>query len=300
MNMLIPLDKFESWLRNKNLKERTIEEYLYYFNKFSDNAFNQETVSRFLAKKSNRNIVARSFLINLKKYILVNYKELGFTIDQRLEVSEIELPKITGRTKVREIIPLNLEEVKLLEKHLETEKLKLMLLCSYYGALRVGELLKIKVISFNWENWKKDIKKMGECRVLGKGDKEGLAFFPNWLMVRIAKYIKSKKDLDINSTIFIKNYKNHRSIKSGATIWQKKLREAGIRARLIRFDGKGEMIPETAIHPHRLRHSYASYLINMKKMDIRKVQVILRHSSLSSTQIYTHIDREKLKEELAE
>jgi len=297
--MKIAIDSFESWLRNKNLKERTIEEYLYYFNKFLDDVFNQETVSRFLANKSHRNIVARSFLINLRKFILVNYKELGFSIDQRLEVSEVELPKITGRAKVREIIPLSLEEIKLLEKCLETEKLKLMLLCSYYGALRVGEMLKIKVISFNWEDWKKDMSKMGECKVLGKGDKEGIAFFPSKLMIRLTKYIKSQKKLDINSTIFIKNYVNHRSIKSGATTWQKKLREAGIKARLIKFDGKGDVIQETSVHPHRLRHSYASYLVNEKGMDIRKVQILLRHSSLTSTQRYVHIDREKLKEELA-
>ena len=297
--MNINIEKFESWLRNKNLKERTIEEYLYYFSKFLDNVFNQETVSRFLANKSHRNIVARSFLVNLRKFILVNYKELGFTIDQRLEASEIELPKITGREKKREITPLKLEDIKLLEKHLETEKLKLQLLCSYYGALRVGEMLKIKVISFNWEDWKKDMSKMGECKVLGKGDKEGVAFFPKQLMVRVAKYIRSQKNLDLNSTIFIKNYQSHRSIKSGATIWQKKLREAGIKAKLIKFDGEGKIIQETSIHPHSLRHSYASHLVNEKKMDIRKVQILLRHSSITSTEIYVHIDREKLKEELA-
>ena len=297
--MNIAIDKFESWLINKNLKERTIGEYIYYFNKFQDNIFNQETISRFLSNKSHRNIVARSFLVNLRKFILVNYKELGFSIDQRLEASEVELPKITGREKKRELIPLKYGDIQLLEKHLETEKLKLMLLCSYYGALRVGELLKIKVISFNWEDWKKDISQMGECRVLGKGDKEGIAFFPSKLMIRLTKYIKSQKKLEINSTIFIKNYTNHRSIKSGATTWQKKLREAGVRAKLIKFDGKGKMIPETSVHPHLLRHSYASYLVNEKGMDIRKVQILLRHSSLTSTQIYVHIDREKLKEELA-
>ncbi len=298
--MNIAIDKFESWLINKNLKERTIEEYLYYFNKFTHDVFNQETISRFLSSKSHRNSVARSFLINLRKFIMVNYKELGFSMDQRLEASEVELPKMTGRTKKREIVPLKLADIHLLEKHLETEKLKLQLMTSYYGALRVGEMLKIKVLSFNWEDWKQDMTKMGECRVLGKGDKEGVAFFPKELMVRVAKYIKSQKNLDINSTIFIKNYRNHRSIKSGATTWQKKLREAGIKAKLIKFDGDGKMIPETSVHPHLLRHSYASHLVNERGMDIRKVQIFLRHSSLTSTQIYVHIDRDKLKEELSE
>ncbi len=298
--MNINIDKFESWLINKNLKDRTVEEYIYYFNKFLDNVFNQETISRFLANKSNRNVVARSFLVNLRKFILVNYRELGFTIDQRLEASEVELPKITGREKKREMIPLKFEDIQLLEKNLETEKLKLQLLCSYYGALRVGELLKIRVISFNWKEWKKDMSKMGECRVLGKGDKEGLAYFPRDLMVRIAKFIKSQKNIDLNSTIFIKNYLNHRSIKSGATTWQKELRKASIKSKLIQLDGDGKVIEETSVHPHTLRHSYASHLVNEKNMDIRKVQVLLRHASISSTQIYVHIDREKLKEELSQ
>jgi len=100
--------------------------------------------------------------------------------------------------------------------------------------------------------------------------------------------------------IFIKNYTNHRSIKSGATTWQKKLREAGIKAKLIKFDGKGNIIPETSVHPHTLRHSRASYLVNEKGMDIRKVQILLRHSSITSTEIYTHIDKEKLKERIME
>ena len=118
--MNINIDKFESWLRNKNLKDRTIEEYIYYFNKFLDNVFNQETISRFLSQKSNRNVVARSFLVNLRRFIIVNYRELGFSIDQRLEASEVELPKITGREKKREMIPLKFEDIKLLEKNLET------------------------------------------------------------------------------------------------------------------------------------------------------------------------------------
>ncbi len=297
--MNIPIEKFESWLINKNLKERTIDEYLYYFNKFTYDVFNQETISRFLSSKSNRNVVARSLLINLRKFIMVNYQELGFSIEQRLEASEVELPKMTGRAKKKEISYLKISDIHLLEKNLETEKLKLQLLISYYGALRVGELLKIKVLSFNWKDWKENTSEMGECRVLGKGNKEGIAFIPKELMVRIVKYIKSQDKLNIDSTIFIKNYRNYRSIKSGSTTWQKKLREAGIKAGLIKLDEKGKVIQETSINPHLLRHSYASYLVNDLEMDIRKVQILLRHSSISSTQIYVHIDRKKLKEELS-
>ena len=70
--MRILLGDFESFLKNKNLKDRTIENYLYYFNKFNYDVYNQETVSRFMAEKSNRNSVARGFLLNLKKFLVMN------------------------------------------------------------------------------------------------------------------------------------------------------------------------------------------------------------------------------------
>lgn len=294
--MKIPIDKFESWLRNKNLKERTIEEYIYYFSKFKDSLFSQETVSRFLSIKSNRNAAARSFLANLRKFIIQNYKELGFSIEDRLEASEVELPKISGRKKQRIIKTLTFDEIKEIEKHLEKEKNKLKLLCSYYAGLRVGELLKIKVISFNWNEWKKDPTQMGECRVLGKGDKEGLAFFPSNLMIRIARYIKSQKNLDLNSTIFIKRYQNHRTIKATSTYWAKTFREACIKAKIIKVDSKGKIIDETRVTPHCLRHSYATHL-EKRGVRMKRLQNLMRHSSITSTELYTHVSKEDLKKE---
>ena len=99
--MKIALDKFEEWLRNKNLKERTLENYVYYFNKFTFDVYNQETVSRFLSDKTNRNSIARSFLVNFQKFLMVNYKELGFSQDSRVRIAEVELPKLTGRNSAR-------------------------------------------------------------------------------------------------------------------------------------------------------------------------------------------------------
>lgn len=291
--------KFENWLRNKNLKEKTIEEYLYYFSKFQDTVFNQETVSRFLVSKSNRNGVARSFLVNLKKYIIQNYKELGFSIEQRLDASEVELPTLTGSIKKRIIKTLDEEQIKLLEKYLESEKEKLMLLCSYFGGLRVGELMKIRVIDFNWNEWKKDISQIGECNVLGKGDKEGVAFFPSELMVRVAKYIKTKRNLSLSSTIFIKHYHNYRNVNNAASAWNNKLKEAAIKAGITKMGENEKIVEETSIHSHMLRHSYATNLLK-KGVDIRKIQELLRHSVITSTEVYTHVSKEDLKKVLLE
>lgn len=202
--MRVPIDKFEDWLINKNLKERTIENYVYYFNKFTYDSFNQESVSRFLADKSNRNSIGRSFLVNFRRFLMVNYKELGISQDSWKNIAEVELPKLTGRTKQRLIKPVPHEHIRLIEERLETEQLKIMLLLTYYCALRMGELLKITVLSFDWEKWKKDTSKMGECRVFGKGDVEGIALIPAVLMRRITHYIKSRKFSTLDSKLFIR------------------------------------------------------------------------------------------------
>lgn len=298
--MKIPLHRFEEWLINKNLKERTVENYIYYFNKFTFDVYNQETVAKFISEKSNRNSIARSFLINFQKFLMVNYKELGITEHQRMDITEVELPKLTGRTKKRLIHPIPHDQIELLEKHLENEQLKIQLLLSYYCGLRLGELLKITPLSFNWDEWKKDTSKMGECRVYGKGDKEGLALVPSEVMKRIARYIRSKEWTSLDELLFIKGKTAGQvNITNRARIWQIKLREAGIKAGITKLDHKKEPIKDTVVHPHRLRHSYASYLLNDKGLDIREVQEILRHSSIQSTQIYTHINKEKLKEKLS-
>jgi len=293
----VPIDKFEDWLRNKNLKERTIENYVYYFNKFTADSFTQETISRFLADKTNRNSIARGFLVNFKKFLTVNYKELGFSQESRLNIAEVELPKLTGRVKQRIIKPIPHEHIELLERNLETEKEKLELLLSYYCALRLGELLKINILSFDWDKWKKDPSKMGECRVFGKGDKEGIALVPALLMKRIAIYIKTKNFSSLDSRIFVRGNTDI-NLKNKSRTWQNKLREAGLKAGLTKRDSEGKIIKDTAIHPHRLRHSYASYLLNEKGLNLKEIQEVLRHASLQSTQIYTHTDKEALKGKL--
>ena len=87
-------------------------------------------------------------------------------------------------------------------------------------------------------------------------------------------------------------------MKNKGRTWQMKLRNAGIRAGITKLDGEEKPIKDTVVHPHRLRHSYASYLLNEKGLNLKEVQEVLRHASLQSTQIYTHVDKERLKKKL--
>lgn len=301
--MNIPINGFEDWLINKNLKARTVKEYLYYFGKFVPYAaFTQESVNRFLSEKSNRNPSARCFIVNLKKFLMVNYKELGIDKNRRIEIAEVELAKLSGRLKERLVKPLTEDQILEIEKHLPDEKEKLQLLMTYYAGLRAGELLKIQVSSFGWDEWKKDMTQYGECRVLGKGDKEGLAFFPPLVMTRIARFVRAKNFPSLSSYLFLKNKEDLEGVKIEGRLvtWERKLKQAAIKAGIVQFDSNKKIIEDTNVHPHKLRHSYGYYLRNVKKLDIREVQEILRHSSILSTQRYTHTDKAHVKKILKE
>lgn len=286
---------FIDFLKNKGLKGRTIDNYLLYLPRLG-NAFTQQSVNRLLASPGNQNTNARSFLLNYQKFLLVNAKEFGL---DKGSISEVELPKLSGRRKVRLIRPLLPESITKIEAELPEEKEKLMLLLSYYCALRLGELLKIRVLSFNWQEWKVNVQRMGECRVFGKGDKEGIALVPAWLMKRLASYVRSQPSLTLESYLFLPSNKKKLSLKNQSRSWQLKLLSASVRCGVTQKNAEGKVIKETAVHPHLLRHSYATYLLNEKHLDIREVQEVLRHSSIQSTQIYTHINKEKLKDRLS-
>lgn len=296
--MRVPLSDFESFLKNKNLKERTIENYIYYFNKFNYDVFNQDTVSRFISLKSHRNSVARGFLLNLRKFLIMNSKSLLISDLLRADISNVELPTITGRIKKRIVRPISHEDIFLIEQYLNNEKEKLQLLISYFCALRLGELFKLTIASIDWDKWKKDPKQMGEAIVLGKGDKEGTAYIPVELMSRVAKYIHTQNFPSLGSFLFRDPNKEY-NFSALSRAWQLRLASAGIKAGVTKLDDSSKPIPNTSVHPHRLRHSYASYLINTVKMDVRRVQVMLRHSDISSTQIYTHVEEDLLKDELS-
>lgn len=286
----LELKNFEEYLKLKNLRPKTIKEYLLYAVRFQaiGGNFNNTTISHFLIQKSNQNNVARAFINVLKKYLIYNREELQLTEEEFKEIVEAEAPPITGRKKSRLVIPLLKEDINKLEQTLETEPLKLMLLICYNGGLRLQELISIKISSFNWERLKESPTEMGEVRVNGKGGKEGICLLPNWLIRRIGAYIRANTfKYGTESRLF--------SI-SGDT-FERRLREAGRKCGLTKMGEDGEYIKETITHPHRLRHSYAVNLLK-RGVDIRYIKEALRHSSISSTQIYTQLSKEDLKEKL--
>lgn len=277
---------FNDWLVTKNLKERTIKEYLSYYDKFSNEKLNQGSVNIFLEQTYSKNNVARAFIENLRSFYLSHKKELGLTPEDNEEIREFVTPKLTGRKEVKipEVIPET--EVLEIEKCMTCERDKLMLLLSYYCGLRLQELIQIRPLSFHWKQFDADEGRVGELTVFGKGGKQGIAIVPPDLMKRVRKWINTEEYRKINNNDYLFTGEGRKN-KISSFGWNKILGKASKKAL-----GKG-------VNPHLLRHSIASSLLK-KGTDVKTIQEFLRHSSIATTQIYLHMDKEDLKNKVLE
>lgn len=150
----------------------------------------------------------------------------------------------------------------------------------YSTGLRVSELSTLKVSDIEM--------RMGCLRCIGKGDKERLVPVGRRALAAVQKYLaKSRPALlggregaKTSPWLFVNRFGNRLS---RVAIWRLLTvygRRAGIRARLS---------------PHKLRHSFATHLLE-RGADLRSVQLMLGHADISTTQIYTHVMEERLKQ----
>lgn len=188
----------------------------------------------------------------------------------------IDLPK-SGRTLPK---ALSLEEVKrLLTPPLKvspyTRRDSAMLYLLYSTGLRVSELIRLPLSACNIS--------AGFVRVLGKGNKERLVPFGEQAKEKIEFYLETARPLILkgkqSNYMFVTR---QGSCMTRLRFWQ-----------IIRKTALAAGI-EKNISPHMLRHSFATHLLS-HGADLRSVQLMLGHADIATTQIYTHIDQERLK-----
>lgn len=145
----------------------------------------------------------------------------------------------------------------------------------YASGMRVSELLNLKIENVNLE--------LGYVRCVGKGRKERIIPIGKRACEAIGKYYSfaRKKLAKDNTTLIIFLSRLGKKI-SRQSIW-KIIKSYARKAKIKR-----------EIKPHTLRHSFATHLLE-HGADLRSVQEMLGHSDISTTQIYTHVDRERLK-----
>ena len=152
---------------------------------------------------------------------------------------------------------------------------KAIIMAMYSAGLRVSELCSLKHDSLE--------KGCSRARIMGKGGKERYVFFSAEGRAALAAYlparaarVKAEKPVD---ALFINRRGGPLSVE-------------GVRW-IIGVYSERSGLPKN-VHPHALRHSFATHLVN-SGCDIRIVQELMGHASLSTTQRYTHVNMEKLK-----
>jgi integrase/recombinase XerD len=161
----------------------------------------------------------------------------------------------------------------------EGERNRAMLETLYGSGLRVSELTGLRISNIYFRD--------GFLKILGKGDKERLVPLGSMAAKRITTYLKEVRSHQevkkgFEDHVFLNNRGAALSRVMVFNIVRKAAADAGIRK---------------VISPHTLRHSFATHLID-GGADLRAVQEMLGHESITTTEIYTHLDREYLRDSI--
>ena len=145
----------------------------------------------------------------------------------------------------------------------------------YAAGLRVSELVGLKVFETNLD--------AGVLRIMGKGSKERLVPLGEEAVDWVRRYLKKERNeiLKKRNSDYLFVTERGRGM-SRQAFWQN-IKRYGARA-----------APNKHFSPHVLRHAFATHLIN-HGADLRVVQMLLGHADISTTQIYTHVARERMK-----
>jgi len=286
MNRL--LDLFLAWLTvEKGLSGNTCSAYSADLGRYLDyleqqhrdtpDSIQASDIAEFLGKERERGLAPRSRARLLSSIRMFH----RFLLIERHATTNpsaiIEAPRPLKK------LPsfLSMQEVeKLLNAALDSRpedmRDRAMLELLYATGLRVSELVNLKLREVNLE--------IGYLMTLGKGNKERLVPIGAVACQRVADYleqIRCRQDPEQdNPYLFLSRLGQPMTRQAFWNIIKKRALMAGIR---------------TSISPHTLRHSFATHLL-ANGADLRSVQIMLGHADLSTTQIYTHVTCERLKQ----
>ncbi|MEK6760887.1 MAG: site-specific tyrosine recombinase/integron integrase [Nanoarchaeota archaeon] len=260
------LEKLRVELKISKNSEHTLRNYIHAntilldFSKKSPEEVNEDDVKLFISENLSDNASSSIILfLSAIKYAYLGLLGRDITIKIKRPKREKKIPTV-----------LTKEEIKKLLDSLESRKSKLMVSLIYASGMRVSEILGLKIDDLDLE------EKTGQIRQ-AKGKKDRIFNIPSFLIADLRKQIKKQKE---SQQIFLftgpKGKMTSRNI-------QKIVSEAAKRLGI-----------KKDVHVHTLRHSFATHLLE-NNVDIRKIQELLGHADLSTTQIYTHVSQQELK-----
>ena len=254
------ISAFINWIKeNTKLKLKDIKEEN--INKYISYLFELNLKSSSVNRKISS--IKSLYMFLVKKNILKNSP-----------VNEVISPK------QEKYLPFSMSEDevdKLLNSPKPSNKIekrdKAMIEMLYATGMRISELVNLKITDIDTQRC--------VVKVLGKGSKERLIPFGEAALDSLNAYLSDREE-STSKEIFLSN---RRTKISRIAFWHR------IKLYLSRENLKN------SISPHTLRHAFATHLLN-RGADLRSVQLLLGHSDLSTTQIYTHIAKQRLSDVL--
>ena len=253
------ISSFIQWLDNKDLKYKNLKED--HINQYISFLFHRKMRSSSVNRKISS---IKSFYIFLVKRNFVKNSPLNDLVTPK---QEKYLPESMSEAEVDKL--LNSPDV---ANKIENRD-KAMIEMLYATGMRISELVNLKITDVD----------MKRCvvKVFGKGSKERLVPFGETALDSLRSYL-NEREQSSSKEIFLSNRGKKMT---RVAFWQR------VKVYLIRENLKN------SISPHTLRHAFATHLLN-RGADLRSVQLLLGHSDLSTTQIYTHIAKQRLSDVL--
>ena len=234
-------------------------------------------ISSFISMRFSKGISSRSnmrLISSLKKFFLYL---LNHNFIKKNPTENIESPR--NIKSLPHTIDIDSVDKLLNAPNIKTRfgsRDKAMLEILYACGLRVSELVTLKLSQVAMES--------NFLRVMGKGKKERIIPINDYALSFLSAYLKDYRSSFINNSktdsLFLSNRGKEMTRHSLWHILKKYATQVGIQEHLS---------------PHTLRHAFATHMIN-NGADLRVVQLLLGHSDLSTTQLYTHIAKNELKE----
>lgn len=288
MNDAELLDEFSDalWLED-GLSRNTLDSYRRDLNKFADwlqkqrghglLAATHADIQGFLAhlmggEKAKATSTSRA-ISSLKRFFRYLLRQNKIVADPTLQIATPKLPRSLPKS-------LTEEDVELLLNAPDVHDLlgmrdRTMLEVLYASGLRVSELVGLSVAQVSLD--------MGVTRVLGKGSKERLVPLGEEALDWVRKYLAEARPAllsgKLSDALFVTQRGEAMTRQMFWYLIKKHARHGGL---------------HKPLSPHTLRHAFATHLLN-HGADLRVVQMLLGHSDISTTQIYTHVARERLK-----
>jgi len=255
------LGKLGTELKLRGFSPLTVRNYTFFVNKFL--AQTTKGIDE-LKEDDAKAYLAEMFDTKSKNTVMLAAASLKFFFVDILkkDFSNVKMPKKDNS------LPsvLTKEEVRLLIDSADNEKSRLIISMLYSTGLRVSELVNLKVGDINFND------KTGWVRK-GKGNKDRIFMVSENLAIDMKSYLEGRENQYVFSKDGPLTTRNIQKIIYGTK------KRAGINKKVT---------------PHTLRHSFATHLLE-QGTDIRVIQQMLGHSSLSTTQVYTHVSSDQIK-----